>query len=131
MAQPATNCSSCGSPLELGQQYCVTCGVRSGPRRDEVRRLMDNAGGRAAPPVPLATRAAARGPLAALGSLRLPSRLVAASLLIVFLGTGVALGEVARHSALDALAAAQRRPLNVLIASHGKPKPAEQAPAEE
>lgn len=118
MTGEALTCSSCSAPLALGQQYCVACGSRCGPRRPEVDQLMRRAGGRESA-VPVAAAPATRWRLPVIP---LPSRMLATALLLVFLGSGVALGEVAHRSAIDSLIAAERGPLRVLLPSASVPK---------
>lgn len=129
MADDPLTCSSCGAPLTLGERYCIGCGARCGPRRPEVDRLMRSAGGREAPPAAVAPAAAVAG--WRLPAIALPSPLLAAALALVFLGTGVALGEVAHRAAINALIAANRGPLHVLLAAHPAVKKASEQPTPE
>ncbi|HUA10996.1 MAG TPA: alkaline phosphatase family protein [Solirubrobacteraceae bacterium] len=130
MAGEGISCSTCGAPLSLGQQYCVSCGARSGPRRPEAEELMRRASGRASPAAGAPAGTAPRRwrlPL-----IPLPSRLLAVALVLVFLGSGVALGEIAHRAAIDSLIAAERGPLRVLVASrHVAPKTGGTTTAEE
>ena len=86
----------------------------------EVDQLMRRAGGReSAAPVAAAPASGWRLPV-----IPLPSRMLATALLLVFLGSGVALGEVAHRAAIDSLIAAEKGPLRVLLPSASVPKKA-------
>ena len=128
-----TGCSSCGGPLAPGQQYCLECGSRTGPRRPELARL--KAGAQGAP-----TAAAGEGGDAGrtvlpawIPAMRLPSLPICGVLLMVFFGSGIALGAYQRHRADNALAQAAAQQIRILAAGGGKvstPTPEASTPAE-
>ncbi len=124
------SCEECGSPLAQGQRYCLVCGARVGERSPQLEGLLDRVTsgspgghqatqttGHAASAVP-ATPLESSTPAPALSSLRLPSRPVSALLVLVFLGFGVLLGNVAGSRDSDALASS-RSPLKVELPSAG------------
>lgn len=128
----AGTCEDCSAPLARGQRYCLACGERSGPRSSQLLALLrevraDRAAGsrvreqpsapRIAPPdrsrrrrVPQLTPALAR-----VGELTPPSRRVSALLVLVFLGFGVVLGNVASSRVEDSLAASARPHIKLLL----------------
>ena len=115
-----TGCSSCGGPLAPGQQYCLECGSRTGPRRPELARL--KAGAQGAP-----TAAAGEGGDAGrtvlpawIPAMRLPSLPICGVLLMVFFGSGIALGAYQRHRADNALAQAAAQQIRILAAGGGE-----------
>jgi hypothetical protein len=123
-------CEDCGSPLAHDQRYCLTCGARVGPRSQQLQALLTRAGGRSRPadsadtatPIAAVPAGSAVAPAAsaaeAPGGLTLPTPRISALLVLVFLGFGVLLGNVARSGAGDTLAAA-RSPVKVLLPAAG------------
>jgi len=121
-------CGECGSPLASGQRYCLICGARAAERPAQLIALLsrlqlsdgeDRAERDQAPP----PRAAPRPSGVAL---RLPARGVSALLVAAFLGFGIVLGEAARTSVPNSLAASVRRPLRLVLparAASSAPEP--------
>jgi hypothetical protein len=117
-------CTSCGVPLADGQQYCLECGTRNGPRRAEVEQLKANAGAGSTPVAPPPAAGAASGLPHWMPNLRLPSLPICGVLLMMFFGSGIALGAYERHSANDALARAANQQIRFLAAAGKAPAPA-------
>ncbi len=106
------------------------CGARVGPRSANLEALLRRAGGRSRVPeghveadaarapaasAPAASAPAASAPAASLGAgLRLPAPRISALLVVVFLGFGVLLGNVAGSPPADTLASA-RSPVKVAL----------------
>jgi hypothetical protein len=128
----AGTCEDCSAPLARGQRYCLACGERNGPRSPQLLALFGRAGGdpaessseRDAPSAPrLALPSAPRRrrvpqltpALARLGELTPPSRRVLLLLVLVFLGFGVLLGNVASSRVEDSLAASARPQIKLLL----------------
>jgi hypothetical protein len=128
-------CESCGSPLAVHQRYCLSCGRRIGSRSPRLEELLSRVVGRARPAdataqSPAAVESAAvenvaqRAPAAAgpargwmgASALRLPAPRISALLVLVFLGFGVLLGNVAATRPSASLASA-RSPLKVVLPS--------------
>ncbi len=122
-AQP---CEDCGSPLDEGQRYCVACGARVGERSPQLDELLRRA--RAAvqdgvdpaadssiaelePAVAAADADAGASPPP---GVRLPAPRVSVLLVLVFLGFGILIGDVARSPVNDSLAST-RSPLKVVL----------------
>jgi hypothetical protein len=123
-AQP---CEDCGSPLDEGQRYCVACGARVGERSPQLDELLrraraavqdgvDPAAGSAIAEVEPAVAAADAdaGAGASPPGVRLPAPRVSALLVLVFLGFGILIGNVARSPVNDSLAST-RSPLKVVL----------------
>jgi hypothetical protein len=118
-------CQDCGSPLEHSQRYCIGCGARVASRSPLLQGLLRRVRERsrtARPSLPLAAapsaqsaQAAPRSPARAAG-LTLPSRKVSALLVLVFLGFGVLLGNVA-SSPVNGTLAASRQPVRLVLPS--------------
>jgi hypothetical protein len=124
-------CEDCRSPLAAGQRYCLACGARVGSRAPQLEELLrrvrgrgDAAGATAERPgggaagggaagAPTATHAIPAGAASSSGGLRLPSRPVSALLVLVFLGFGVLLGNVA-SSGVDDTLASTRSPVKIV-----------------
>ncbi len=118
-------CEDCSSPLAGDQRYCLACGARVGPRSRQLEELLQRMRG-AAPGVaataessractPPATATSAAGTVSSpLSGLRLPPPRVSALLVLVFLGFGILMGDVARSRLNDSLASA-RSPLKVVL----------------
>jgi phosphatidylinositol-3-phosphatase len=129
----AGTCEDCSAPLARGQRYCLACGERSGPRSSQLLALLDRVrdastagSGEREEPIPPRLAAAPgnshrrRIPrltpaLAPLGELTPPSRRVSALLVLVFLGFGVLLGNVASSRVEDSLAASARPRIKLLL----------------
>jgi len=128
-------CESCGSPLAVHQRYCLSCGRRIGSRSPRLEELLGRVVGRAHPadataqspaavesaavenvaqPAPAAV-GPARGWMGA-SALRLPAPRISALLVLVFLGFGVLLGNVAATRPSASLASS-RSPLKVVLPS--------------
>jgi hypothetical protein len=140
-------CDDCGSQPQRGQRYCLGCGERIGPpsaqlvelrRRGGVPRVSGSAtreqagGAAAAVPEQGASRSASRlapaaGPLERIGALTLPSRRVSALLVLVFLGFGVLLGNVAGSRVDYSLAASVRPKLKLVLPASADAGPWESA----
>jgi phosphatidylinositol-3-phosphatase len=125
-------CEDCSAPLARGQRYCLACGERSGPRSPQLLALLGRVGdasaaGSSERDEPIAPRLAAPGDshrrraprltpaLARVGELTPPSRRVSAVLVLVFLGFGVLLGNVASSRVEDSLAASARPRIKLLL----------------
>ncbi len=125
-------CEHCSAPLARGQRYCLACGERSGPRSAQLLALLGRVGGdpvegsseRDAPSAPRPTQPSAprrrrvaqlTPALARVGELTPPSRPVSALLVLVFLGFGVLLGNVASSRVEDSLAAPARPHIKLLL----------------
>ncbi len=125
-------CEDCGSPRQRGQRYCLGCGARIGSRSPELEQLLRRvraqgqdsrsdigacgvAGGDSAETAPPAgSRRAGRRPgLLTLPSL--PSSRVSAVLVLMFLGFGVLIGDVAGSSVQDTLAASSGRQVRLVL----------------
>jgi phosphatidylinositol-3-phosphatase len=132
----AGTCEDCSAPLARGQRYCLDCGERSGARSPQLLALLGRIGERPiegagepaepGPPQPVpgvprdGKRVAALAPaLARVGEISPPSRRVAALLVLVFLGFGVLLGNVAGSRVEDSLAASARPHLKLLLPEAG------------
>ena len=115
-----SHCGECGSPLDELQRYCVNCGSRVGPRSAQLAELLRRTGERytatargtasPAPPAALAPPPAPRG-------LALPTPRISAVLVLVFLGFGILLGDVAGSPATGTPAAS--RHLKLVLPSGG------------
>ncbi len=118
-------CDDCGAPPADDQRYCLACGARLGPRSRQLEELLR----RVRSPVPTGdgdaerSRATAESAIAASGAeaepstsggLRLPAPRVSALLVVVFLGFGIIMGNVARSHVSDSLAST-RSPLKVVL----------------
>src|ERR1035441_2410319 len=122
-------------PPAVPQRYCLACGRRSGSRSPRLEELLSRVVGRARPAdataqSPAAVESAAvenvaqRAPAAAgpargwmgASALRLPAPRISALLVLVFLGFGVLLGNVAATRPSASLASA-RSPLKGVLAS--------------
>jgi hypothetical protein len=109
----------CGSGLAHDQRYCLGCGARVGSRSQLLEPLLRRVTGRATSvrvhahgaSVP-ALLQADRTPTRA--GLRLPSPRISLLLVLVFLGSGVALGDAAGSRVGDTLAS-QRSPLKLVL----------------
>lgn len=125
-------CEDCSAPLARGQRYCLACGERSGPRSPQLLALLGRLGGHTAagsserdepsPPALAAPGVAHRRrvpqlvpALARVGELTPPSRRVSALLVLVFLGFGVLLGNVASSRVEDSLADSARPHIKLLL----------------
>ncbi len=107
MSAPAgALCSECGSPLATDQHYCLACGARVGGASPQLlallQRIHDAARDHAGEPV----RPPRARPVA--GGLTLPTAKVSAVLVMMFLGFGVLIGDVAARHVDTALAASRR-----------------------
>ena len=132
-------CEDCGSPLAAGQHYCLACGARVGSRSQQLEELLRRVRGRTgtagamaeagptedaasggAPAVDMATATGATpaGAVPPSNGLRLPSRPVSALLVLVFLGFGVLLGNVA-SSGVDDTLASTRSPVRIVSSPSG------------
>jgi phosphatidylinositol-3-phosphatase len=115
-------CPDCGAPLAPQQRYCVTCGARVASRSPLLLALLRRRGVQASAPDPVAggaaqpTLAQAHSPAPRPPGLSLPSRNVSALLVLVFLGFGVLLGNVASSPVSDTLASA-RAPVKIVLPS--------------
>jgi phosphatidylinositol-3-phosphatase len=101
-------CHECGSALADDQRYCLTCGARAGERSPHLSKLLETVGADAAAErAPIARQEPPGPPPASAGfsSLRLPSPLVSALLVAVFVGFGALLGGASSsHARLSASA---------------------------
>jgi hypothetical protein len=119
-------CEDCGSSLAHDQRYCLTCGARVGTRSPQLQELLTRASGRSRPAdaveaaIPLAPAPAAIVAVAAPTGLTLPAPRISALLVLVFLGFGVVLGNVARSGA-DATLASARAPVKLVLPAGGSP----------
>jgi hypothetical protein len=128
----AGTCEDCSAPLARGQRYCLACGERSGPRSAQLLALLARVGdgsaaGSSGHEESIGPRLAAPGrshrrriprlvpALAQVGELTPPSRRVSALLVLVFLGFGVLLGNVASSRVEDSLAASTRPRIKLLV----------------
>lgn len=116
-------CEDCGSPLAHDQRYCLGCGARVGSRSPQLETLLSRAGGRSRSADPgartdVAPAPAARAAAAAGAGLRLPAPRISALLVVVFLGFGLLLGNVAGSRVGDTLASA-RSPVKVVLPATG------------
>jgi hypothetical protein len=115
-------CDDCRLPLAPDQRYCLACGARVGSRGPQLEELLLGVRGRAhGASVPAQSAAA---PVAAASAvppvptgLKLPPPRVSALLVLVFLGFGVLLGNVAGSRVNDTLASARSHVKIVLPAS--------------
>jgi hypothetical protein len=122
-------CEDCGSPLASGQRYCLACGARAGARSRQLEQLLRRVRGaapdraRAAQIASAATDPASEAATGAVdlpgessssGGLRLPAPRISALLVLVFLGFGIIMGNVAR-SRVSASLASTRSPLKVVL----------------
>ncbi|MGO9248017.1 MAG: alkaline phosphatase family protein [Solirubrobacteraceae bacterium] len=126
-------CEDCGSPRQRGQRYCLGCGGRIGSRSPQLEQLLgrvraqgqdggsasigdagiaDGAGSSGTAPAAGARRAARR-PRLMLPSL--PSSRVSAVLVMMFLGFGVIVGDVAGSSARGTSAASSARHVKLVL----------------
>ncbi len=117
---PPELCAECGSPLAEHQRYCLMCGSRHGsasPLLGELQRRVAAAGG-SSPPAGApaqADRPSAGAGIAPLpgkpraAGLRLPPARISALLVLIFLGFGVLMGDVAGSPVQGSLAASVRR----------------------
>jgi hypothetical protein len=126
-------CEDCSAPLARGQRYCLACGERSSPRSPQLLALLRRVGTRppaadsrereetgaprlTAPGTSRRRRGRQLTPaLARVGELTPPSRRVSALLVLVFLGFGVLLGNVASSRVEDSLAASARPQIKLLL----------------
>jgi hypothetical protein len=106
-------CDSCGSQLQKGQRYCLSCGSRVGWRDPQLVALLRRA--RAPHPPEVVPRAAAVRTSARAAGLTLPPARVCALLVLVFLGFGVILGGAAGSHVDDTLAASARAPVKLIL----------------
>ncbi len=120
-------CEECGSPLAHDQRYCLTCGARVGARSAQLEPLLARVGERSRPVEAADTVVAADDaatPIAAASAgqtsagLTLPAPRVSALLVLVFLGFGILLGNVA-HSGAGATLASQRAPVKLVLPAGG------------
>ncbi len=112
MSAPAhALCGECGSPLAPDQHYCLACGARIGGPSPQLLALLlrVRAGSRDHDLGPVQGPSAAQ----AAGGLRLPTARVSAVLVMMFLGFGVLMGDVAARHVDTALAAS--RHLKVML----------------
>src|SRR5579859_4688509 len=133
----AGRCEECEAPMERAQRYCTECGRRAGSRSPQLlsllarrapgRSLRPGAGARPTREAPgsLPGEAAGRaGGLAALAhslaeamaTARLPTRRVAAVLVLGFLGFGVLVGRETTSTSRYLLDASARPPLKIVLA---------------
>ena len=100
-------CGECGSLLAANQHYCLICGARAGERSPQLLALLRRISEPSVPAEPADTEPGShqgeQSPRAT--PLRLPSRRVAALLVLGFLGFGVLLGGAAGSRVSDTLAA--------------------------
>jgi hypothetical protein len=126
VAAPRRHCAECGSPLDDLQRYCVNCGSRGGPRSAELTELLRRtreryAGEPAAPGPPAAAASEAPAPSRPPRSgLALPTPRISAVLVLVFLGFGVLLGNVAGTPTTGTPVASSRH-LELVLPSGGAP----------
>jgi phosphatidylinositol-3-phosphatase len=106
-----SGCEECGSALDAGQRYCLSCGARRGPRSHAMTELIARVRGQRAEQVGVFS---AR-PHARASGLALPSPRVASVLLLAFLGFGIALGAVASSPPANTLTATAARQLRILL----------------
>jgi phosphatidylinositol-3-phosphatase len=124
-------CEECGSPLAPAQRYCLTCGARSGGRSPELVALLRRVHQRLGVDESLTSPAApqpANRTLARSAGLRVPSARISALLVLVFLGFGVLLGDVAGSPVQDTLAASARPSLRVVLPASGSPASSASSP---
>ncbi len=105
-------CAACGSPVEPGQRYCLSCGERLGPRDPQLVQLLRRV---AAPAVAETVPVAAAPEPAQTSGLRLPPPRVSALLVLVFLGFGVVLGGAAGSRVENTLAASARPAVKLIL----------------
>ncbi len=125
-------CEDCGSPRQRGQRYCLDCGGRIGSRSPQLEQLLrrvraqaqdsgpgtgevgiaDGGSSETASPAS-ARRAARRSGLMLMPSL--PSSRVSAVLVMMFLGFGVIVGDVAGSSAQGTPAASSARHVQLVL----------------
>jgi hypothetical protein len=125
-------CEECGSPLAPAQRYCLTCGARVGGRSPELVSLLgevrerlgadDSVTQPAAPPPEDVMVARSAG-------LGVPSPRVSVLLVLVFLGFGVLLGDVAGSPVQDTLAASARPSMKVVLPASSPSSSSVLAPA--
>jgi phosphatidylinositol-3-phosphatase len=132
-------CEDCGLPRQRGQSYCLGCGARLGPRSPQLEQLLARvrAGGTDGPDgvseagraggaeagsagddVVQAIPSASRRRTAWWSGLTLPSlpsSRVSAVLVMMFLGFGVIIGDVAGSSAQDTLSASSGRHVKLVL----------------
>jgi hypothetical protein len=121
------HCGECGSPLDELQRYCVNCGSRAGPRSAQLTELLRRTRQRyahseappAAPTPPRATNRRRSGT-----GLSLPTPRISAILVLVFLGFGVLLGNVA-GSPVSGVPASSSRRLKLLLPAGAGPASAQ------
>ena len=129
----AGTCEDCSAPLARGQRYCLGCGERNGPRSPQLLASAWTCRSRSGADSlereqPSAPRLASAGRRRAAGACRdssrrsrastsstPPSRRVSALLVLVFLGFGVLLGNVASSRVEDSLAASARPQIKLLL----------------
>ena len=94
LGPPGEACSSCGTPLNQDQRYCLSCGARrDGMQPSFIRILGDPDSAQAAPGVPAAGGAAQAGGAQAAGSSKSPiPALATIGCLLLALGVGVVIG---------------------------------------
>jgi phosphatidylinositol-3-phosphatase len=124
VSEPSAPCQDCGAPLAWGQRYCIECGRRTGARSPQLIGLLRAQGLAGTPrPTPDAEAETRWAPLAqtpARPGLTLPSLRVSMLLVLVFLGFGILLGNIAGSRVKDTLAAS-RQPLKVVLAPSSTP----------
>jgi len=110
-------CRDCGSLVEANQRYCLACGARLGSRSPQflalLSRYQDPQAGHAAP-VPPVGAPSTNPPEPPANGLALPAPRISALLVLVFLGFGVLLGDVA-SSPVTATLAASVRPATTIV----------------
>ena len=124
----ARTCETCGAGLDAQQRYCLTCGMRAGPRSEHLselqRRAVAGSGVPAVPPVEVPVKAAGT----AGSQLRVPTPRISALLVLVFLGFGTLLGSAAGSG--RARLSANSGPVRVLVPSAATAPGAQTPPSE-